>query len=312
LAQADVHPEQPDLLGALPVAVALLDAGGGALWLNPRMQAWLGAEAPAQALVPLPGRPDLVQRDQSVFRAHRRTLPDGTALVVVDPSPVEDPEFLSVAAHDLRGTLSNVRSFASLLSSRGEGLDDKARRAMDVIVRNADRALRQVRDVFDVLRHRAGAMPVSPEELDPAGALEQAAARLERDAAERGVRIERDLVLDLPHLQADPERFLHATSGFLEHALSRAPSGSTVQLRAFATGRSLYVGVTDRGPLPSGQEVRTVYAPSRVVSERRLGAGFGLCLAHDEVEAMGGATGVTLTPREGSTTFFFTLPFAPH
>ena len=49
--------------------------------------------------------------------------------------------FLSLASHELRGPLATVRTYAALLASPRFALEERVRAAVEVMLRNVDRAL---------------------------------------------------------------------------------------------------------------------------------------------------------------------------
>ncbi|MFZ5469348.1 MAG: sensor histidine kinase [Myxococcota bacterium] len=215
--------------------------------------------------------------------------------------------FLSIAAHDLRGALSNVRSYAALLLGPRSALDEKARRRVEVIARNADRALALAREVFDSMRHEVGELPIALERLALPPLLYRAAEQVRGPAAERSVGLELAIPQHLPLVEADPERVVHATVAFLRHGLSRSPPATALSLAARVLPSEIYVAVTDVGPPLDAQGAwKALQRDLRVSQESRLAEGFELCLARDEIEAQGGKAGVE--PGPDRTTFFFTLP----
>jgi two-component system OmpR family sensor kinase len=288
----------PDALAALPMAVAVL-RDTTLVYANERMREFVDGRPVSVAFEPVSGRPGLLRRGEDVFRVQRVPMAGGQTLIVVDPAEGADARLLSLASHDLRGSIGNARSFASLLQIRGTSFDERTQRGLDVIIRNADAAIGLVRDVFDLLRARVGAVPVEVGRVDASEALGKVASAASIDA-----RIAPGL-----WVWGDAERLEHAARAFIEHGVWRAPEGSRrVTLKAMATGPSAWVGVTDPGPAPGAGELADAYSPVRAARGHKLGPEFQLCVAAVEIEAMAGTTGAS----EGldGTTHFFTLPLA--
>lgn len=210
-----------------------------------------------------------------------------------EPGGVElRARFLACAAHDLRGALANVRSFAALLLSRGLLEDERARRSAEAILRNADRALALSRDVFDSLRHELGAMPVDAEPLDLRALLGRAIKQVELSLGERPLRLELELHPELPRVLGDAERMVHALAELLLQCFSRAGPKGTVRCSARPLPEQVQLEISDQGPPRSAEELARVSSRDRAVAyEKRLGEAFRLCFAREELEAQGARVG---------------------
>lgn len=200
--------------------------------------------------------------------------------------------FLSIASHDLRGALANIRSFAELLLRRG-GLDERSRRMVETIIRNADRAIELTRGVFDTLRHELGQMPTEQTVVEPNELVRQAAA-----AVRPGTNTE--LTLEpVPRVRGDAERLSHALRLLAHVAGERSGPGGVVKMRTRAEPGEVAVEVSDEGAPPTPDEL-AFQRDAAVARENRLGTAFWLCLAKDEIEASGGRV-EALSPGRGLT-----------
>ncbi len=200
--------------------------------------------------------------------------------------------FLSIASHDLRGALANVRSFAALLLRRG-GLDERSRRMVETIVRNADRAIELTRGVFDTLRHELGQMPAEQTPVEPNELVRQAVG-----AVPPGTNIELKLE-PVPRVWADAERLSHAIRLLAHVAGERSGPSGVVALRTVAEPGEVAVEISDEGAPPAPDEL-AFRRDAAVARENRLGTAFWLCLAKDELEASG-ARVEALSPGRGLT-----------
>ncbi len=195
-------------------------------------------------------------------------------------------EPLDIAAHDLRAPLTNIRSYAEVALARGGPLPPTARRALEVIVRNADRALALIQDGFDAWRGEEG-IDLVPSPFSLGDLLAEAAIRPVADRlAERGIQLRLEVEPGLPDLRADRRRLARVLELLLDRAAGRAPEGSTIQAFARTEGRSQLFGVADQGaPPPEGEAFDL---PASVVREHRLDSGLALPLARVVARAHGG------------------------
>jgi signal transduction histidine kinase len=282
--------------------------------------------------------------EQALARSGVRTLagvpgafegPKGAFLATVDP--VEDlvvvrvrpweaqganalhGRFLSVASHDLRGALANVRSYASLVASPRFGLGEKALKAVQVIARNSDRALALAEDIFDALKADSGTLRVepSPEPLRPLfdAALERCRAAAEEKGAALSLELSPELSGEPSELtgasSVDPDRFARACANLLAHAVWRTPEGGGAGLSIRKDAGRLEVSAWDEGAPATAEELALAFErDARVAHERTLSGGFRLCLAGALARAQGGEVGARVDPH-GRQNFFFTLPVHP-
>lgn len=146
-------------------------------------------------------------------------------------------------------------------------------------------------------------LDLAPLKLDqPLGAALQTVRLL---AQQKNVELVEQIGEHLPRVQLDRVHGEHALAALLLHGLSRTPEGGRLTLRVRQEGGRIHVGVTDSGPWDSALEKTAFARDQRVAREGRLTEGFELCVAKDEIEAMGGQAG--LEHAEGAT-FYFTLP----
>lgn len=304
-------------------AVAVFAADGSIRVANERWQALMeGVPAPSAGSIgdllasagfsPVPDQPGAFQRQGELWTVERKAF-GHHLLVVARPEGAVAHEaerrakVFSVASHDIRGPVANVRSYAALLLTGKYQLDDRARRAVEVVLRNADRALALLRSYFDAERSDLLPVPVEATPQDILPLLEAEAEKARAQAAERKVRFIADFPPSLPEVRVDAERFSHMLAAFLAHGLSRTPEHGTLRLQVAAERASLLVRVVDSGaPVPEQQQASLFDWRARAEADHRLSAGFELGLASKEAEAHSG--GVRSFRSGEGVTFELTLP----
>jgi len=263
---------------------------------------------------PRAGEPGMWERDEVAVQAGECPLDDGARLVWTWALPEQEGEatqrqvrYLSLASHDLRGTLANIRSYAAMLLSGRIPLEPKAQRGLETILRNADRALAFSQDYFDSTRAHLGALAFERERqpLEPL----LAAAVERQQAAARAAEVA--LVLDghaaLPLMDIDGGRIQHAVESFMQHHLLRAQPGERILVHAIPTGEAVRVEVRREGLPLSEEDTAMVFShQERAFQEKKLEDALRLHLARQEVEVHGGTVGVETDA--GGTTLFLTLP----
>ncbi len=326
-------PESPTraLVEGLPIAAALLSRDGLLLCANAAFRGAVGIDDPKRAEDFAEGlrkhvvdsaRTHLVApplewsiplgAERTPVNGKARRLDSGEILVWIDPlaSPLQErrTEFLSIASHDLRGSIANSRSYASLLLAPKMELGEKARHCAEVIQRNADRALRLLGECFDLFLHEQRALDLDRTPQDLSSVLGEAVGHARALANSRGVELVAQVPPQLPATSVDRDRLVQAVLAFAAHSIARAGKGQPVRFEVRKQSDSIRVEVSDEEESASPREAGLYYdAEARAIAEGRLGEGFRLGLARATIEAHGGEVGARSSLATGST-FYFTLP----
>lgn len=112
-------------------------------------------------------------------------------------------------------------------------------------------------------------------------------------------------------VMADQRRTVQALVNLLSNAVKHSPENGVIQIKHAVMNHLLRVEVIDEGSgIPPGQHINLFrrFAHLDTANERaRQGAGLGLSVVKEIVEAQQGEVGITELP-EGGTSFWFTLP----
>ena len=116
------------------------------------------------------------------------------------------------------------------------------------------------------------------------------------EAGERNVKLKLDAEAGLPEVMVDPQRFQQVIGNLIDNALRYTPEGSTIDLNIHRIENSMLVTVTDGGLGIPEDELSHVFdrfwrgEKSRARSTG--GAGLGLSIARQLIEAQGGKISV--------------------
>jgi signal transduction histidine kinase len=215
-------------------------------------------------------------------------------------------DFITNAAHELKTPLTNLTGYLEALR---DGVIPAEAATYDSLLEETERLVR-LSSELDVLA--AGEAELGLDELVDLdlGMAIRTAVDLATAAA---VRRELDLELDVPAglaARANPDRLAQVLGNLLQNAVRYTPLGGRVVVRAERRPGDVLVTVSNSGPGIPEEDLSRVFERFYRVDKSRDralgGAGIGLAIVRQLVEAMGGRVGATST--DGLTQFWFSLP----
>jgi signal transduction histidine kinase len=215
-------------------------------------------------------------------------------------------EVLASVAHELRGPLTAIVACIHLLER--EKLGGQARRALEIIHRNAMTQSRLIDDLLDQSRVSRGALRMTREIVDVLALAMEVVDALRPTADER--RIEIFVHAEGPAtVCADPQRLRQVLLNLLTNALNYSTRGSRVDLEIFRANGRLVIRVRD-----SGIGIAPAFLPhvfERFRREERSnasGLGLGLTIAREIAELHGGSITAESAGEGHGSTFTLSLP----
>jgi len=116
-------------------------------------------------------------------------------------------------------------------------------------------------------------------------------------------------LIDVPRLEADPERIFRVLSNLLGNAIKFTPDGGTITIRTERRDDNLSISVADTGPGIAPDHLPHVFERYwKAQSTSQPGSGLGLYIASGIVEAHGGK--IWAESSAAGAKFTFTLPLA--
>ncbi len=236
---------------------------------------------------------ELSERNQEVERANRLKS-----------------EFLASMSHELRTPLNTILGFSELLSEENAGtLNEKQKRFLSHIQRDAGHLLELINDVLDLSKIEAGRLELRLEKFPMAVAVAEVLTSIRPLAATKGISLDSDLDTTLV-LQADRLRFKEILYNLLSNAIKFTPSGGRVWIESSVIEGSVCILVGDTGIGIASEDQQPIFESFRQASATtkgvREGTGLGLAITKRLVEHHGGRIWVESEPGKGSR-FFFTL-----
>jgi CheY-like chemotaxis protein len=217
-------------------------------------------------------------------------------------------DYLSVIAHDLRGSLNSIIGWAELVKRKALPQEGNVK-AGETIIRQAKHQLELINEIVDTWRLLSGNLQLKLAPMDARELVNQALHAV-RESSKKNVTFDLKVEPLSAPLLADGIRIRQTLIGLLTSAVHFAPEGGTIQVQlrpaepgiAELTVHDAGVGV-DAAALPYLFSRQRQADPAKNSSRARFGRGLGLI--RDIIDLHGGtikaetdgATGVTFRVR---------------
>ncbi len=218
-------------------------------------------------------------------------------------------DLVATVAHEFRTPLTSLRMAIHLCIEQTAGpLTEKQSDLLYTAREDCERLQSMVDELLDLARIQGGRVELQQRPTAPSELI-QAAVDAHRSAAEeRRVTLETRVLPGLHDVSVDRERIQLVLSNLLSNALRHTPAGGRVEVRAHATAGCVRFEVADTGPGISADYQQSVFEKFfRVPGTASGGAGIGLSISKEIVEAHGGEIGLESAPGQGAR-FWFTVP----
>lgn len=222
-------------------------------------------------------------------------------------------QFLNLASHELRGPVTVIRGYVSMLESGMLGhLNERGRKAAEVMEAKVSEMNELIEEMIEAARLEEGGIVLRLAEADlrelareavaTVAPLAEAKHTLKLVLSERRVRV-----------RVDRDRTKTIITNLLSNAIKYSPDGGPITLEVRGRAGVAKLSVRDQGIGIARESMPTLFTRfGRVVTpetEHLRGTGLGLFLARQLARLQGGDITVASVEGEGST-FTLQLPLA--
>lgn len=218
-------------------------------------------------------------------------------------------DLVATVAHEFRTPLTSLRMAIHLCLEQLVGpLNEKQSDLLHAAREDCERLQSMVDDILDLSRIKAGEVEMHRRPTSVA-ALVHGAIEAHRATAElQKVRLCASIPNGDDEVMADPERLGLVFSNLISNAIRHTPSGGVIDVRVQPNNGLIRFEVSDTGEgIPQEHQRHIFERYYRVPGSNSKGAGLGLSIAKEMVEAHGGDIGLNSETGRGST-FWFTIP----
>lgn len=266
-----------------------------------------------------------VSGEERYFQANAAPMTDrdgrltGVILIMKDVTQQRQVEELrsglvAMVSHQLKTPLTSIQMAVHLLLEEKAGpLTEKQTELLLAAREDSDHLQQILHDLLDISRIESGRIRMDCQDTYAQSLVLDAVEPFRRAAQEGGVELKIQLPDDLPEVLADPVQIAHVFSNLLSNALRFTAPGGSITVSAMLEEQMVRFSVTDTGSGIPHQFMQRIFeqffrAPDQ---KSQTGAGLGLAIAKEIVEAHGGNIDVVSQEGKG-TTFSFTLKRSEH
>ncbi len=228
----------------------------------------------------------LLLKDLSEIRTLRRQIARNQRMATVG-------SLAAGVAHEIRNPLSSIKGFATYFRERYQSVPDDQKIA-DIMIQEVDRLNRVVGQLLDFSRP----LSLSRKPVHIRNLISDSLALVRQKAEEKNIAMSMDVVPENITARIDPDQIRQVLLNLYLNALESMDSGSRLSVSAKKDSNMLQIRIQDTGCGILPEHLSRIFDP--YFTTRSSGAGLGLAIVHNIVEAHEGRIEVESRPGEGT------------
>lgn len=210
-------------------------------------------------------------------------------------------------SHELRTPLTNLRGYVEALTDE---VLPPARETFELLQQEIMRLVKLVENLQQLTRAEAARAYLKREKLSLPDLIDQMLDLYQPAFREQRLEVATDFLPEAGVVSADRDKILQAMRNLLDNAVKYTPAGGRLQISTRRTPQGIRVSFSNSGPGIAAGDLPFIFErffrTDRSRSRDAGGAGIGLAIVKELIEAHGGQVGADSGAEE--TTIWFTLP----
>lgn len=213
-------------------------------------------------------------------------------------------------AHELRTPLTNIKGYLEALT---DGVISPSEETFDLLQEETSRLVQLVEDVLRLAKADAAKASLHKVEVNIVDLISQMLDSFRSQFEEKELRVVTNFAHGEENFWADPHHLSQVLQNLLQNSWQYTPSNGAVTVSTELTPRLVKVVFTNTGGEIADEDLPFIferfYRGEKSRSREHGGAGIGLAIVKELVEAHGGSVGAKLL--NGSIQIWFELPIEP-
>lgn len=224
-------------------------------------------------------------------------------------------DFVAIVSHEMLTPLTKIKGALSLLKFVIDDAEPAAiERLLQMGISNSDQLINIINDLLEMKQINMDTLSYVTERKCLNFIMKKASEEFEKYLDQRNIKLEVVLPKVEQDILIDEKKFLRVIMGLLSNAYKFSDNDTTVKLAAEIRTYDVLISITNHGrgiPVELQKMIFQPFSQADSSGTRQSGgAGLGLSIAQQLIEAMGGTIGLESDPGK-ETTFWFTYPLKP-
>lgn len=223
----------------------------------------------------------------------------------------ERREFVSNVSHELRTPLTTLRSYLEALADGAWKDAEIAPKFLEVTQKETERMIRMVNSLLQLSHMDSKEYTLNRRRINFIPFIENIVERFEMSTKDENIIFKKIIPNGHYYVWIDGDRMTQVLDNIISNAIKYSPNGGVIFIRVEKQINQIIVSIRDQGVgIPKEMQDKIFdrfYRADKARTRKLGGAGLGLAITRELVEAHFGKIWVRSTEGEG-TTFYFTLP----